>query len=606
MSRLLLTSVLRPEPGAAARAPLAPELFHSQITRAQGPFSLRQVVRCWALDYLAENVDCPAVVLHYPSAGELVEELQRLSPTHVGISFVVSTFAEVQRMCALVREHAPAATIILGGYGTVLPDELLAPIADLICREEGVRFLRNVLGEQGDRPIRAPHAPIAAPRMLSLQPSSVVGHVTAGLGCPNGCDFCSTSQFFGRRYERFLETGRDIYDALLHARARAREDGVEMSSFILIDEDFFLHERRAREFLDCVREGDQTLSLMGFGSVRGLSRFSPREIAEMGFELVWNGFEGRRAGYAKLRGRALPELYRGLRQVGCGVLASMIIGFPYQDAAIIRDELEELMQLEPAMMQCLIQFALPGTPLFASAMAEGRHRPALRDGIDLRSFDGFSAHFEHRNFATPEALEALQAEAYQTDFERLGPSVLRLSGVWLEGYRNLRSDASRGLRARAEVLRARARQVLPSLRTIARFAPSPEVRERALALRRDLVRDTGGLSPSERALEAAAPSLYRLTEALSRTGALESPGLLRVVHRMPGARESQATGQVYRLQGSLRSAPRRLLDALRTRAHGAQEDVPPRVLVPPAVLARSPIGREAPAPTQPTSRSQAG
>lgn len=605
MARLLLSSVVRPAASSSDEAALSAELFHGQITRAQGPFSLRQVVRCWALDHLAENVECPTVVLHYPSLEELAEELVRFRPTHVGINFVVSGFAQVKAMCALVRELAPDAVLVLGGYGTVLPDEILAPIADRICREEGVRFLRRELGETAARPLVAPHAPIPAPRLLSLQPKSVVGHVTAGLGCPNGCDFCATSQYFGRRYERFLATGRDIYEALLATRRRAELDGVEMSSFILIDEDFFLHERRAREFLDCVREGGEPLSLMGFGSVRGLSRFTPREVAEMGFELVWNGFEGRRAGYAKQRGRSLPELYRGLRQVGCGVLASVIIGFPYQDAATIREELEELLALEPAMVQCLIQFAFPGTPLLTQAIAGERYRPELRAGIDLGTFDGFTAHFQHPSFATPEALEAMQAEAYRTDFERLGPSVLRLSAVWLEGYRNLRFDAAPGLRARAGVLRGRARQVLPSLSTIARFAPSPEVRERALALRRDLVRDTGALSPAERALEAAAPALYRLTEAMSRAGILEAPGLLRVEHRLPGAAASQRTERVHLLQGDLRAEPRRLLERLLRRVGGPGRAPAPRVLVPPEVLARSPVGGIEPRPVSATSEPRA-
>ena len=50
-------------------------------------------------------------------------------------------------MVALVREHAPNTKIILGGYGTVLTDEELKPYADFICREEGVGFMRRLLGE---------------------------------------------------------------------------------------------------------------------------------------------------------------------------------------------------------------------------------------------------------------------------------------------------------------------------------------------------------------------------------------------------------------------------------------------------------------------------
>ena len=41
------------------------------MTRSQGPFSLRQVIRVWALDYIAHNLQAPSVTLHYPSEREL-------------------------------------------------------------------------------------------------------------------------------------------------------------------------------------------------------------------------------------------------------------------------------------------------------------------------------------------------------------------------------------------------------------------------------------------------------------------------------------------------------------------------------------------------------
>ena len=59
-------------------------------------------------------------------------------------------------MVELIRKHAPHSKIILGGYGTVLPDELLTPFADHICREEGIGFMRRLLGALL-RSSRGPH-----------------------------------------------------------------------------------------------------------------------------------------------------------------------------------------------------------------------------------------------------------------------------------------------------------------------------------------------------------------------------------------------------------------------------------------------------------------
>lgn len=550
--KLLLTSVIRPFGGPGEGDSVGAELFHAQVTRAQGPFSLRQVIRVWAIDYLAENVRAPTVTLHYPSRRELVRELRRGGYTHVGINFVVATFHKVREMVALIREHAPGAQVVLGGYGTVLPDEVLAPFADAICREEGVGFLRRLLGEPTDAPIRHPHAPIPSVQVLSYQLPSVVGHVTAGLGCSNGCDFCCTSHFFDQKYVAFSKTGRDLYDALMATQRRAEDEGCRMSGFTLIDEDFFLHKRRAREFLDCVREGGEAISLLGFGSVRGLSQFTPDEIGEMGFDLVWNAFEGSKAGYRKQQGKSFAELYAGLKSVGCAQLTSMIIGFPYQDEPQVWREFEELMALEPGLVQCLIYFAFPGTPFHEQVVREDRYLSRFKETPDLRRWDGFAMHFEHPKWDGPAHVERVQRAVYEEDFRRLGPSPMRLARVWLTGYENLKDHASPLLRQRAERQRKEARGVLGVCAAAIAHHPNPDVRARARRLRDDIIRLTGALSAEERVKEALAPTAYLASQAARRLGVLQQPGLLRTEHRIDG-KDGAHTKEVFRLQGGAAS-----------------------------------------------------
>jgi len=556
--KLLLTSVIRPFGGPGEGDSVGAELFHAQVTRAQGPFSLRQVIRVWAIDYLAENVQTPTVTLHYPSKRELVRELKKGGYTHVGINFVVATFHKVREMVPLIRRHAPNAKIVLGGYGTVLPDELLEPWADAICREEGVGFMRRVLGEPTDAPVRHPHAPIPSVQVLGHQLESVVGHITAGLGCSNGCDFCCTSHFFKQKYVPFSQTGRQIYESLIETRRRANAEGQQMNGFIIIDEDFFLHRRRAQEFLDCVREGGESFSIMGFGSVRGLSQFEPTEIAEMGFDLVWNAFEGANAGYRKQQGKSFPELYSGLKSVGCATLTSMIIGFPYQTEQTIWQEFEQLMALEPGLTQCLIYFAFPGTPFHEQVIKEGRYRESFKRAPDLRRWDGFAMHFDHPHFDRPEKVEAIQRAIYEEDYKRLGPSPLRLARVWLTGYENLKQHQNPLLRKRAERLRQDVRGTLPATSAAIAFAPSPEARERAIRLRQDIIRLTGELSPTEQVMSAGAPAMYVASRAARILGVLQQPGLMRTEHRL-GGRDGAHSADVFRLQGGARAGLGRVL-----------------------------------------------
>ncbi|MHC4582690.1 MAG: B12-binding domain-containing radical SAM protein, partial [Planctomycetota bacterium] len=342
-----------------------------------------------------------------------------------GINFVVATFHKLKGMTRLIRSHAPGAKIILGGYGTVLSDSELMPYGDLICREEGIGFMRSLLGEDTDRPIVHPYVPIESPRVYSYPLKTKVAHITGGLGCPNGCDFCCTSHFFNRRYIPFVKSGQELYKIVLAMEEQAEEAGDDLSGFILIDEDFFLQEKRAREFLQCVRERGKPLSIMGFGSVRGLSKFTADEIAEMGFDIIWTAFEGTESSFSKLKGKSLSELYSSLRSRGVALLSSMIIGFPYQDRAKVMEEFRTFTELGPSLWQILIYFAFPGTPLHRRMLEENRFLPEYQNNPDYRTFDGFSMHFTHPDFSASD-LKDLQRDLYRKSFQILGPSLVQV------------------------------------------------------------------------------------------------------------------------------------------------------------------------------------
>jgi haloalkane dehalogenase len=531
---LLLTTVCRPFGGKGEGDSVGAELFHAQVTRSQGIFSYRQVIRCWGLDYIAENIEAPTVVLHYPSEREFRRELRRRHYDVIGINFVVATFHKARRMAEIVRRCSPGSKTVLGGYGTVLPDDVLAPYADFVCREEGIGFMRRLLGEPEDRPIRHPYVPIDSPRVYSVPLKTKVAHITGGLGCPNGCDFCCTSHFFERKYVPFLRSGRELYDTMRLMERKAAEAGDTLSGFILIDEDFFIHESRAREFLDCVREGGTSVPIMGFGSVRGLSRFTADEVAEMGFDIVWTAFEGAGSGYKKLQGRPMDQLLGDLRSRGVAILSSMIVGFPYQDRAKVTEEFQRLMELEPALWQILIYFAFPGTPLHRRVQEEGRYLPAYREQPDYRTFDGFSMHFEHAHFE-PKDLEALQQSLYREAFERLGPSLVRVLRAWFAGYRNLKDHPRPLLRKRAERMRGYVRNALPGIYPAARFGPNRERRADAARFLKEIERELGPLSLRERLMCWGTVPLSCWTWLTGKLGVLQQPRLLRLEHRIPAA-----------------------------------------------------------------------
>jgi radical SAM superfamily enzyme YgiQ (UPF0313 family) len=527
--RVLLTSVCRPLGEKHGDAPsVGYELLHCQVTRAQGFFSPRSHHVHFSLDYVAENLDAPTTVLQYPSSAELGRELRKGYDV-VGVSFLLATFHRMKEAVSLVREHAPGAEIVLGGYGTVLSDEVLRPFGDHVCREEGVGFMRRLLGE--------PEIPIPYRQPLIVNPLRVFGRevsrtgiVVGGLGCPNGCDFCCTSQFFKRKHIRLLPTGADLHRVI----ARYLEIDPRMN-ILVIDEDFLLNRKRALEFRDCVQKDGRPLGVFVFASIRAISQYTVTEILEMGIDGMWIGYEGTRSGFAKQRGRPAAEIFREFRDHGISILASMIVGFPYQTPAIIEEELTGLLELHPDLTQFLIYGPVPGTPFHQRVMKEGLLHPELvaHPETFYRKGSGFHALVQHPTMS-PQEIEAAQRRCFVEDFNRLGPSIYRVIETWLLGYRKLKNSRSPFLRAKARLLALDLRKAYPVFLAGKRLGPTRAIRRRIADLEASVHQAIGPPSALERVQSVAALGMALWTGLKLRLGLFEHPPLVRHEFRMEG------------------------------------------------------------------------
>jgi len=476
MNHVLLTSIYIPLGNEADEGKsVGTELLHKSLTRAQGIFSIRQVIRCWSNDYIAANLDTPVTVFHYPTVRKFKKELKRNHYTHIGISFVVPTFLRMVEMVRIIREISPGTAIILGGYGTVLGDDVLKPHCDYICRGDGVPFMRELLGEKTDAPARHPYAPVKGPRVLSFTYPGKMLHITAGLGCPNGCDFCSTSHFYSRRYYPLVENGKELYSEILNQYRKAKERGDKVSHLAIIDEDLFHSETRAREFLEEARKHQACIGLSGFASIRGLSKFTGREIAEMGFELLWVGIEGKNAAFNKLNGRSAHDLFEDFKDHGISTIASSIIGLPYQTRDSIREDFERHIQLKPTYSQFFIYCPVFGTPLFEKSQKENRLIPGIENPKNWKRMEGFSQFIKHDHFEDGE-LEKIQEDMYREEYERLGASVFRVGEILLRGSINMEKSDSPLLRMKAGRLKKYAGMIRPLLPIGRWLAPSKDAK----------------------------------------------------------------------------------------------------------------------------------
>ena len=401
-------------------------------------------------------------------------------------------------------------------------------LGDLVCDGEGIEFMRDLLGERQGEPVVHP-AIVYDNRLLSLPLKA--GRklvVCTGLGCPEGCDFCAPSHRFGRQYHPFVEEGEQVFAILndLH-----EQTGID--EFQLFDENFLLHEKRARGLADAFERHGRSFEFFTFSSVNALSRYSAEELIRTGVSAVWLGLEGKRGGYSKLQGEQTKELVSRLTDHGILVCGSMIIGFDYQTPEIIEEELESHLDTNLTYMQCLIYGPTPGTPLYRRLDQESRWRGrGFGDQVSYDRSDGFELTFEHPTISADE-MSRLQQMCYERATERLGHSAFRAIDTWHRGYEKLQGTSNGSyLARRAAVYERKLSEARAFLPLGIRHAPTSETRGRLGALEEKLRAHFGPYTLKERALTRAVfPLAEKWTRYCIDRDLFQQPGLIRRAYR---------------------------------------------------------------------------
>lgn len=449
-ARILLSSVFGPyacDDRFGSRSINPMELYHNQVTRMQGAFSLRMFHRSWGIMLIQENISAPCTVLDFPSLPAFETELLAHDYDIVGISSIIVNVGKVREMCKLVRQISPRATLVVGGHVTAIPEIESMVDADHYVRGDGISWMRRYLGEPADAPVRHPDIISGfGHRVLGLRVKRPKGTIAAtvipSVGCPMGCNFCTTSSFFGGKgnYLNFYNTGEELFDVMTGIESRL---GVQ--SFFLMDENFLLHRRRALELLRLMQHHGKSWDLYVFSSANAINQYTMEELVALGVSWVWMGLESPQSGYLKLHGANTLDLTERLRRHGIKVLGSTIIGMEHHTPENIGDEIEHAIAHETDFHQFMLYTPVPGTPLYHQMASEGR----LLD-VDLADIHGqFKFNFRHSAISRDDSKKFLDL-AFQRDFERNGPSLYRICRTALEGWQRYRNHPDARIRARFE------------------------------------------------------------------------------------------------------------------------------------------------------------
>lgn len=444
----------------------------SRLTREPGLFSLSSYVPHSSLHLIAANLPVDTKVLEYPTLEEFTDEIKK-GYDYVGITFNIKGFRKVFQMIALTRKHAPQSKIAIGGFGTCLHNiEDLG--ADYICKGEGVSFMRNILGFPTNMKVINPEITVEVTLKL-LQDYDFIdkprmGLITSGFGCPNACEFCCTSAYYGNKSIPFFEKGEDIYKTMLYMRNKARN---KVDHFLIFEEDLMLYEDKVREMGKFIRDDmDNMLTFACFSSISSISKYNMEDLVAMGVGHVWIGVESVEAPFKKREGKNIMDVFHEFHSLGVTTSGSTIFGLDHHTPDNLFREVDFVNALQPSTVQLSNLMPGEGTALRARLEKAGRIRK-----IGFKDADLYSEVIDHPNFKPGELTDAI-FEGYANIYNTLGPSIYRVWETWFSGYKRFKNISDKVFKKRADRYAEKVKRMIPIFLHSQQYLPNDEIREK--------------------------------------------------------------------------------------------------------------------------------
>jgi radical SAM superfamily enzyme YgiQ (UPF0313 family) len=447
-ARVLLASVFGPyaqddEFGSRTINPM--ELYHNQVTRAQGSFSVRRFHRSWGILMIQENISAPCTVLDFPTRAAFARELQSQHYDIVGVSSIIVNVGKAREMCRMIRELSPHSTIVVGGHVAAIPGVEHILDADHIVKGDGIEWMRRYLGEDPAAPIRHPALSSGFDlRVMGIKipdNADTSATIIASVGCPMGCNFCTTSAFFGGKGKmlNLYPTGEQLFRLMEEAETTRR-----VQSFFIMDENFLLQRQRAMDLLARMKAAGKSWAFNIFSSANAIRKYTYEELVDLGVSSIWLGLESAQSGYAKLEGADTLRLSRELREHGIVLLGSTIIGLEHHTPENIAAEIERAVAHQTDLHQFMLYTPVPGTPLYREMEEQDR----LLTDVNLADIHGQDRfNFRHAAISREQSSEYLES-AFRWDFERNGPSLFRICRTTFQGWMRYKNHPDPRVRAR--------------------------------------------------------------------------------------------------------------------------------------------------------------
>ena len=320
----------------------------------------------------------------------------------VGITSTTATFNAALKYAKYIKEKIGSFIILGGVHVTFHPfdalkhdfvdavcvgegEETIVDVARSIDGGEGLEGIKGIIFREGDRIImNEPRGfiedldslPFPAHDLLPLEKYTILGQkleqfpMITSRGCPFACRYCSSSQFFGRKFRaRSAENVVDEMEWLVN------EFGAKQIAFG--DDTFTLNRRRVVDICNEIRKRGLDVEWSCSSRVDTISYEILRKMRDAGCTVIYYGVESantdilNRYYRKRINLDEVRKVVEMTKKAGIEVVCSFIIGAPFETMEDIKTTLKFAIELGPDYAQFSILTPYPGTEIYEEAKREG-------------------------------------------------------------------------------------------------------------------------------------------------------------------------------------------------------------------------------------------
>lgn len=349
-----------------------------------------------------------------------LEEIDFDAPVDlVGITAMTSRAPRAYQIAD--RFRARKVPVVMGGFHvSALPDEALEH-CDAVVQGEAEGLIDRIVADtmagrlrgvyKNDRLIDLSNLPV--PRYDLLKMDNYIGPfypIQATRGCPNQCDFCAVSAFYGRRHRK-----RPVADVIA--------DMKQAGPFLFIIDDNLPVDRA---YTLALFEQMKPLKKLWGGQFNLAAANDPELVkaaADCGCLFLYLGVETVDPDNLKSSGKNInlrfpaAEAIRNLKRHHIEPWVSMIVGFDHDGPDTARKITHFCNHTRVPLLLLYILTPVPGSPLFEKLVAQG-----VRLRKDWYLYDGTHALFDTSRMTAAD-IDAMYAAVYGNVYGL--PSILR-------------------------------------------------------------------------------------------------------------------------------------------------------------------------------------